>query len=101
MQFGKITDLVMQPNGETGVLEAYIEFENADQVRAVAAKGPRSLVGSDIRLLRCRPSQELWNFQAEEEPRKIYVSNLSTLVEKKTLREAFSVVNLFRLQWKQ
>jgi hypothetical protein len=82
----------MQPNGETGVLEAYIEFENADQVRAVAAKGPQSLAGSEIRLLRCRPSQEVWNFEAKEEPTKIYVANLSTRIDKKKLREAFSEV---------
>jgi hypothetical protein len=85
----------MQPNAETGAIEAYIEFENADQVRAAFSKGPTSIAGSEVQLMRCRPKQEVWNFQAEEEPRKIYVSNLSTVMEKKTLREAFSKVRLF------
>ena len=73
-------------------MEALIEFQDADQVRLAASKGPKSLADSDIQILRCRPSQEVWNFEAKEEKSKIYVSNLSTTIEKRNLRVAFEKV---------
>ena len=86
-------DVILRPNNQTGELEALVEFENADQVRAAVSKGPKSLGGTDVTLVRCRPSQEVWNFQAREEGFKIYVSNLSLSVDKKMLRETFSKVS--------
>ncbi len=53
------------------------------------------LADAPIQLLRCRPRQETWNFRAKEEKTKIYVSNLSTVIEKRQLRELFQQASLF------
>lgn len=57
------------------------------------SNGPKELQGSPIEIFRCRPNQRVWNFKAKQEDEKIYISNLSPNMEKKTLREAFSGVS--------
>jgi hypothetical protein len=83
--------VLIQPS-ESGELEILLEFENADQVRSAVSNGPKELQGSPIEIFRCRPSQRVWNFKAKQEDEKIYISNLSPNMDKKTLREAFSIV---------
>ena len=90
---GKIVDIILQPS-ESGELEVLLEFENADQVRSAVSNGPKELQGSLIEIFRCRPNQKIWNFQAKQEDEKIYISNLSPNIEKKTLREIFGIVFL-------
>ncbi|KND03481.1 uncharacterized protein SPPG_00965 [Spizellomyces punctatus DAOM BR117] len=88
-QCGKVVDLILKPNEETGELEAYVEFSKAVEVRKGAALNGTDLNDSQIKVVRCRPAESIWHFADAKEINKIYVSNLPVNVEKKVLRVAF------------
>ncbi|KAJ3040739.1 Splicing factor [Rhizophlyctis rosea] len=88
---GKIIDVVLQPNADTGELEASVEFQNVHEVRAAAGKSGTELEGQPISVVRCRPAQSMWHFSKDEmEENKVYVSNLTANIQKSVLRDAFS-----------
>ncbi|KAJ3295545.1 Splicing factor [Borealophlyctis nickersoniae] len=90
-QFGKIVDLVLQPNEISGQLEAYIEYLKPDQVRRAVTKNGTEIEGTAVSVVRCRPSKAVWDFSVDrKEDTKIYVRNLSVNIEKIALRKAFS-----------
>ena len=85
--FGNIIDIVLQPEEESGELEAFVEFNDAESVRKVVAKGEMVL---GVVPRRCRPSRPGWNFKMGEEKSKIFVSNLSRQIDKPKLRSIFN-----------
>ncbi|KAK5673237.1 Splicing factor [Batrachochytrium dendrobatidis] len=88
--YGQVEDLFMQPNEESGELEAFVEFSKAELVRKIVLDGPISINGTVVTPCRCRPSQMVWDFKQHEEKTKIYVSNLSPQMQKRQLRHIFS-----------
>ncbi|KAH6560014.1 hypothetical protein BASA62_000289 [Batrachochytrium salamandrivorans] len=89
-KYGRIVDLCLQPNEESGELEAFIEMANAEVVRNIVLNGPTQINDCLITPCRCRPSQMVWDFKLQEERTKIYISELSPFVEKQHLRRVFS-----------
>ncbi|KAJ3013684.1 Splicing factor [Thoreauomyces humboldtii] len=87
---GRIVDLYVQPNSETGALEAYVEFTDATQVRKAAALDGTVIADQPVKVLRCKPEEGAWEFKETEEKNKIYVSHLPVKIEKSTLREIFA-----------
>ncbi|KAI8922464.1 hypothetical protein DFJ77DRAFT_25877 [Powellomyces hirtus] len=87
---GRIVDLYMQPNPETGALEAYVELAEVNRVRDAVSLDGTKIGGEAIRVMRCKPASTLWNFNGAEEKNKIYVSNLPVDIKKPALREIFS-----------
>ncbi|KAH6578379.1 hypothetical protein BASA61_000371 [Batrachochytrium salamandrivorans] len=89
-KYGRIVDLCLQPNEESGELEAFIEMANAEVVRNIVLNGPTQINDCLITPCRCRPSQMVWDFKLQEERTKIYISELSPFIEKQHLRRVFS-----------
>ena len=89
-QYGRVVDYVLQPNPESGELEAYVEFLEAEPVRKIALQGEIDHHGIQVYPQRCRPAEKVWHFKQEEQKRVIYVSNLPNTIDKRKLRELFS-----------
>ncbi|KAI8998406.1 hypothetical protein BC832DRAFT_565700 [Gaertneriomyces semiglobifer] len=87
---GQIVDLILEPNKETGQLEAYIEFLNANAVRSALSQHLLSLHSMPIHVKRCKPIHGMWHFSDTEEKNKIFVSNLPGSIQKGELRLLFN-----------
>ncbi|KAJ3057547.1 Splicing factor [Rhizophlyctis rosea] len=87
---GKISDVLLKPNEESGELEALVEFQNVHEVRKAVSKTGVDIEGQEVVVVRCRPEVDQWKFSTDQEESKIYVNNLSGNVQKSLLREAFS-----------
>ncbi|KAJ3189433.1 RNA-binding protein 4F [Gaertneriomyces sp. JEL0708] len=87
---GQIVDLILEPNKETGQLEAYIEFLNANAIRSALSQHLLSLHSMPIHVKRCKPIHGMWHFSDTEEKNKIFVSNLPGSIQKGELRLLFN-----------
>ncbi|KAJ2996767.1 Squamous cell carcinoma antigen recognized by T-cells 3 [Globomyces sp. JEL0801] len=89
-KYGRIIDLYLQPNPESGVLEGFMEFQKAESIRRLVLDGPVHIGEVEVVPQRCRPSKMKWNFKDIEMKNTVYVSNLPESANKIKLREHFS-----------
>ncbi|KAL2918609.1 Splicing factor [Polyrhizophydium stewartii] len=89
-KYGRMLDYFIQPDEETGELEAFVEFADVAAVRKIVLQGPLQLCSETVTPRRCRPAQMIWDFKNEESRSTIYVSGLSLFITKRLLRQVFS-----------
>ncbi|KAJ3373752.1 Splicing factor [Kappamyces sp. JEL0680] len=94
--YGKVLDVHLYPNAETGVLEALVEFSNVESVIKFVLDGPFQLNEEEVVPQRCRPETEQWNFTYTERKDTIYVSNLPGDCDKILLRQTFGAFGKIR-----
>ncbi|KAJ3320171.1 Splicing factor [Boothiomyces sp. JEL0866] len=102
-RFGKIVDFYMMPNPENGALEAFLEYRDPQSVRDVISDGEFEIAGITLTPQRCRPAEMKWKFKNDEEKDTVYVSNLSSNIDKIILRRHFGYfgkIKDIRLQFK-
>lgn len=87
--YGKIVDLFLYPNTESGQLEALVEFQSAEAVRKFVLDGAIIIGEQNVFPKRCRPEQLEWSYSGEEVKDTVYVSNLTAHVNKIELRDLF------------
>ncbi|KAJ3271435.1 Splicing factor [Terramyces sp. JEL0728] len=88
-KYGKIVDFYMSANPENGQLEAFLEYQYPQSVRDVITKGEFDFDGFTLSPQRCRPAEMKWKFRNVEEKDTVYVSNLSSNIDKIILRQHF------------
>lgn len=70
----------------SSILNLYLQFE----VRNALSLSEEVMMDDRVlKIQRCKPLQNIWDYAMDMEPNKIYVSNLPQYVMKKHLRNAF------------
>jgi hypothetical protein len=65
-------DLVIQPNSESGILEAYVEFLDSNVVRVVATADV-ALDGKKLSMQRCKvEGYASWDYKQVEQKHVLY-----------------------------
>ena len=110
-KYGRVVDLYIYPNPDSGALEALVEFQSAvrcscfashsisnslfkDIVRKFVLNGAIKIADEEVLPERCRPKEEEWNYSKEEVKDTVYVSNLTGTMNKMELRDLFGQVRI-------
>ncbi|KAI8910352.1 hypothetical protein EDD86DRAFT_265959 [Gorgonomyces haynaldii] len=83
--FGRIIDIILQPNEESGELEAFIEY-----TEPIVDHGPVAIGELQLTPIRCKPNEHLWKFKTTRQENVLFVSQLSSQINKQDLRLAFA-----------
>ncbi|KAI9365419.1 hypothetical protein DFJ73DRAFT_918708 [Zopfochytrium polystomum] len=85
----KLVDYYVETN-EDGSKLGYVEFSSAEEAQDVVKRKNITVAKHPVVVKRCIPSREWNNFdEANDEGRKIYVTNLDIAVDKPVLRSVF------------
>lgn len=90
--YGRVLDIILYPNENSGEIEAFVEFQKVEVVRKFVLDGPFVLHDAQVFPQRCRPENLTWSYDNEEKKNTVYVKNLpgANEIDKMMIRDHFN-----------